>query len=159
MTGRTLVLLAILLLPNGKKALEAKQFEEAVKDLEEVLRLQDDTEVRELLQQAQKARDEARKAAYDQSMHRGSQALKTQDSLAAVAPEGAGSQEEERLVGSQSEPGQNAAVVEELPLGGDGVPGRPLRHPRRPGSAAIASAGPAEQALTGILWATPPGWS
>ncbi len=72
------------LLGSGKKALDAKHFEEAVKDLEEAVRLQDDPQARELLQQAQKVKDEARKAAYDQAMLRGCQARKEQNYPVAV---------------------------------------------------------------------------
>jgi hypothetical protein len=50
--------------------MESKQFEQAVKDFEEAVRLQDDPQARELLQQAQKGLAEARKAAYDQAMLR-----------------------------------------------------------------------------------------
>jgi hypothetical protein len=40
---------------NGKRALDAQRFEEAVTDLEEAVRLQDDTQSRELLAQARKS--------------------------------------------------------------------------------------------------------
>lgn len=73
------------LLDNGKKALEAKRFDEAVKDFAEAVRLQDDLQVRELLQQAQEARDEVRKAAYDKAMIQGGQARKEEKYSAAVA--------------------------------------------------------------------------
>src|SRR5262245_21517166 len=73
------------LLGNGKTALEEKRFEQAVKDLEEAVRLQDDPQARELLQQARKGRDEARKAAYDQAILRGRQARKEKNYPAAAA--------------------------------------------------------------------------
>src|SRR5262249_35673327 len=73
------------LLGSGKKALEAKRFDEAVKDLEEAVRLKDEPQARELLAQAKTAREEARKAAYDQAMLRGGQARKERNLPAAVA--------------------------------------------------------------------------
>jgi tetratricopeptide (TPR) repeat protein len=73
------------LLAGGKKALDAKQFDKALKDLEEAARLRDDPEARALLQQARSAKDEAAKAAYDQAMLRGNKALKERDYAAAIA--------------------------------------------------------------------------
>ncbi len=74
----------IELLDSEKKAMEEKRFDVAVKDLESAVNLKDDPEVRALLQQAQKARDAAHKAAYDQSMIIGNEALKAKDYSAAV---------------------------------------------------------------------------
>jgi tetratricopeptide (TPR) repeat protein len=73
------------LLHQGKKALETKQFEEAVRDFEEANRLQNDPQARDLLQQAQKAWNEARKVAYKEAMLRGEQARKEKNYPAAVA--------------------------------------------------------------------------
>jgi tetratricopeptide (TPR) repeat protein len=73
------------LLASGKAALKDKRLDEAVKSLEEALRFQDTAEARELFEQARKARDDARRAAYQQAMLQGGQAAKQQDYPAAIA--------------------------------------------------------------------------
>jgi len=69
---------------KGKIALESKQFEKAVKNFRAAISLKDDFEVRHLLQQAEKAWEVARKAAHDQAMLQGAQALKEKNYAAAV---------------------------------------------------------------------------
>jgi tetratricopeptide (TPR) repeat protein len=75
-------------LASGKTALEAGQLEQATDDLSEAAGLRDDPAVQALLQQVQKARKEAAakaaKAAYDQEMLRGNQALDKQDYTEAI---------------------------------------------------------------------------
>jgi tetratricopeptide (TPR) repeat protein len=73
------------LVGNGHRALGEKRFNDAIKHFEEAVRFQDDPQVRELLQQARKAQDEARRVAYDQAMVRGDQARKEKNYPAAVA--------------------------------------------------------------------------
>src|SRR5262249_43046168 len=66
-------------------ALDEKRFEEAVKYFQEAARLQDDSQTRDLLQQAQNAWVESRRAAYEQAMLRGRQAVKERKYLDAAA--------------------------------------------------------------------------
>jgi tetratricopeptide (TPR) repeat protein len=73
------------LLGSGTQALAAKRFEQAVQDLDAAVRLQDDARARELLQQAQKAWQEVRQAAFNQAMLRGDQARQEQNYPKAIA--------------------------------------------------------------------------
>jgi tetratricopeptide (TPR) repeat protein len=74
-----------LLRKRGKEALEAKRYDEAVKDLDSAVQLQDDPETRQLLRQAKDGREQARKAAYDSAMAAGDKALQEKRYAAAVA--------------------------------------------------------------------------
>jgi tetratricopeptide (TPR) repeat protein len=70
---------------SGKKAFDEGRFDAAVADLEQADRLRDDPEVHALLILALKARDDARRAAYEQLMERGDRSLHNHDYQDAIA--------------------------------------------------------------------------